>query len=249
MAVRRVVIAEHGERAENGHAFGVERHEDLALLRMLRAVGIGLAHDDRDFAARIAGAGGPPFAAIDHVMVAVAQNRALDIGGVRGGDRGLRHQKRRTDFAVHQRLQPFILVRARAVTLEQFHIAGIGRGAIEHLGRELPAAHDFRQRRVFEIGKAGAFERERIVDFRMPAGGRDEHVPEAGGFRLLLQILDHLDHFPAAAFTLLRLIDRDGGDDVIVHEALHAVDPRLGGVGMFEIHCDLPLLASMWPPR
>ena len=40
-----------------------------------------------------------------------------------------------------------------AVALQHFHVAGIGRGAVEHFRREPDAAHDFGERRVFEIAQ------------------------------------------------------------------------------------------------
>ena len=54
MAVRRVVIAEHGKHAQNFHTGRIERHDDLRLLPMLLGVRVGLAHDDRDLAMAVA---------------------------------------------------------------------------------------------------------------------------------------------------------------------------------------------------
>ncbi len=57
VAVRGVVIAEDGERALDRDARRVERHQHHRLLAgACRRVGVGLAHDDGDLAARIAGA-------------------------------------------------------------------------------------------------------------------------------------------------------------------------------------------------
>ena len=77
--------------------------------------GIGLAHEDGDFAARIAGAGGPPLAAVDDVLVAVADDAGLDVGGVGGGHVRLGHGEAGADFAFEQRLQPALLLFRRAV--------------------------------------------------------------------------------------------------------------------------------------
>ena len=52
----------------------VHRHQDHRLLLMRRRVGVALAHEDRDPAARVAGAGDPPLAAVDDVVVAVAHD-------------------------------------------------------------------------------------------------------------------------------------------------------------------------------
>ena len=56
VAVRRVVIAVDGQRALDGDARRVHRHQDHRLLLVLARLGVGLAHQDRDLAARIAGA-------------------------------------------------------------------------------------------------------------------------------------------------------------------------------------------------
>src|SRR3546814_4838052 len=71
---------------------------------------LGLAHHDRDLAARVADSRRPPFAAVDDIIVAVALDPRLDIGRVGRGDRGLGPPKGRTDLAIHDRLQPALLL-------------------------------------------------------------------------------------------------------------------------------------------
>ena len=56
MAVRRIVIAEDGQVAQDVHPRRVERHQHHRLLRVAFRREIGLAHHDCDLAARIAGA-------------------------------------------------------------------------------------------------------------------------------------------------------------------------------------------------
>jgi hypothetical protein len=64
VAVRRVVVAEHRQVAQDRHARRVARHEDHRLaLVAVGIVGIALAHEDEDLAARIVGSRGPPLAA------------------------------------------------------------------------------------------------------------------------------------------------------------------------------------------
>ena len=99
MAVRRVVVAEYRQRAQDGHARRVDRHQDHRLLLVARRFGIGLAHEDDNLAARIAGAGGPPFAAVDDVVVAVAHDADCDVGGIRRGDGRFGHRKGGADLA------------------------------------------------------------------------------------------------------------------------------------------------------
>ena len=95
------------------------------------------------------------------------------------------------DLAGQQRLQPSLFVLGSAVALEHFHVAGVGRRAVEDLGRHHDAAHDLAQRRVFEIGEAGA---------ALALG--QEQIPQSGGARLRLQLLDDRDGLPAVACSI-----------------------------------------------
>ena len=92
-------------------------------------------------------------------------------------------------------------------------------------------AHLLRERRVFQIAQSRAA--EFIVLMRRR---RHEHVPEAFGPRLLLQILQHRDHLPALALGVLLLVDRHRGPDMLVHERLHAVEPFALTVRHVEVH-------------
>ncbi len=231
MAVRRVVIAEHRQHLFNRDAWGVERHEDLRLLLVARIIRTALAHQDRDLAARIADARRPPLATVDDVVIALALDAGLDVGRVRRGDRRLRHQEGGADFAVHQRPQPFALLLAVAVADEHFHVAGIGRGAVEHLGSELDAAHMLGAQRVFEVGQAGATELVVLVVVR-----RHEHVPEALGAGLLLQFIEHRNDLPAVPFLLLLVVGRFRRLDIFLGERDDAVAPVALALGKIEIH-------------
>ncbi len=231
MAVRRVVEAEHGKHLLDGDAGGVERHQDLRLLLMPRGVGIGLAHQDRDLAAGIAVARRPPFTAVDDVVIAVACDRGFDVGGVRRGDRGFGHQEGGADLAVHQRLQPFALLLLAGIAHEHFHVAGIRRRAVEHFGGEGDVAHFLRQRRVFQVAQSRAA--EFIVLMR---GRRHEHVPEAFGLRLLLEVFENRDHLPARTLGVLLLVDRHCGPDMLGHERLYAIEPILLAIRHIEVH-------------
>ena len=198
---------------------------------MLRRVRIGLAHHDRDLAARIADARRPPLAAVDHIMIAVALDRGFDIGRVRRCDGRLGHQERGTNLAVHQRLQPLLFVLLGAVAHEHFHIAGVRRGAVEHFRRPADMAHLFRQQRVFEIAQSRAVEFVILMRRRW-----HEHVPQAFGLGLLLQFLDDRDDLPALACLILLAIDRHGRADMLGHEGGHALEPFALAVRHREIH-------------
>ena len=62
VTVGGIVVTEHGEHAVDGDAGGVVGDEDDGLLLVFVGVlCVGLAEDDVDLAAGVAGAGGPPF--------------------------------------------------------------------------------------------------------------------------------------------------------------------------------------------
>ena len=80
----------------------------------------------------------PPLAAVDHVLVAVPLDPGRDVGGVRGGDVGLGHAERRPDLAVEQRPEPASCCCSGAELGQQFHVAGVRRGAVQRLRARAP---------------------------------------------------------------------------------------------------------------
>ena len=232
MAVRRVVIAEDGERPYDSHSGGVARHEDHRLLLVARRIGIGLAHQDEDLAARVHRARGPPLPGVDDIArIALAADRRLDVGRVGGGDRRLGHRKRRADLALEQRLQPALLLFLRAIADQRFHIAGIGRRAVEDLGCDRRAAQDLAERRVFEVCQPGA-----VFAFRQ------EQVPQTGGARLLFQLLHDRRNLPARGL-LVELLFKNllGRVDVLLHKGAHFCLEALHLLRRLEIHWRLPV--------
>src|SRR5215472_9100541 len=96
-----VHVAHHRQTAHNGYARSVTRHQKHALLTVaIRAVRVGLAHDDKDFTAWARGPGNPPLAPIEYIFVALMCNRVLNIRGIGTGNRRFGHGKGRTDLAV-----------------------------------------------------------------------------------------------------------------------------------------------------
>ena len=80
--VRGIVITEHRQVTDDVHTRRIVGHQHHRLLRVTIGFEIGLAHHDRHFAARIAEARRPPFAAVDDVFVAIAFNAGFDVGRV-----------------------------------------------------------------------------------------------------------------------------------------------------------------------
>ncbi len=155
--VRRIVITENREHAANRHAGRVHRNQNHRLLLVLLSSWIGFPHEDRDPAARIARARDPPFAPIDRVVVAVANDGGLDVRGVRRGNVGFRHREARANRAREQWFEPLLALCVRAIANQHFHVSRVGRRAVEYLGPETRhVPHDFAQRCVFDIRQAGA---------------------------------------------------------------------------------------------
>ena len=79
----RVQAVEGAQCSDQLHAGGIARHENGRVLAMPVVFRIGLAHHQHDFAAWSDRTGGPPLAAIEHVLVAIAPDLELHIGGIR----------------------------------------------------------------------------------------------------------------------------------------------------------------------
>ena len=189
VAVRRVVIAEHGQRPQDLHARRVARHQDHRLLLVARRVRIGLAHQDEDLAARVHRARGPPFAAVDDV--AASPSRRMRASMLVASDEATAGSV----IAKAERISPSSSGFSHCsfcsfvrVAHQHFHVAGVGRRAVEHLGRDRRAPHDLAERRVFEVGQAGA-----VFAFGQ------EQVPQPGRARLRLQLLHDRRDLPAVA--------------------------------------------------
>ncbi|MGY4287964.1 hypothetical protein ACVWXO_007184 [Bradyrhizobium sp. LM2.7] len=164
-------------------------------------------------------------------MIAVLLDAGLDVGRIRRRHRRFRHQEGGADLAIHQRTQPFALLLLGAVAHEHFHIAGVWRGTVEDFRSPGDVAHLLREQRIFEIGQARAAE---FVVLMLV--WRHEHVPEAFGLRLLLEVFQDWDHLPAIAALVLLVVDRHRRAHVLGHEGLHAVEPFLLLGRQIEIH-------------
>src|SRR3546814_15622227 len=108
---------------------------------MARGIMIGLSHENADRASRIAYARRPPFAAVAHIMVAVTNDGGFDIGGVRGCDSRLGHQKDRATLPLHQRPEPALLMLASSIAVQDLHVAGTVLGTVAPIRRPFESAH------------------------------------------------------------------------------------------------------------
>ena len=129
-----VLVAEHGQVPDDGHAGGVTGDQHHGLLPVGGGVGVGLAHDDEDLAAFVGGSGDPPLVAVDDVVVAVAPDAGLEVGGVGARDVGLGHRERRPDPCIEQRFEPLLLLLVGAEQVHGLHVAGVGRLTVDRFG-------------------------------------------------------------------------------------------------------------------
>src|SRR5262245_39282622 len=237
VAVGRVVVAEYRQHAEHLDARRVARHQDHRLL--LVAVGVlrvGLTHEDEDLATRVADARAPPLVAVDHVGVALADDRRLDVGRIGRRDLRLGHDERRADLALEQRLEPLLLLCLGAVALDRLHVAGIRRRAVERLGSDGRAAHDLAERRVLEVGEP-----------RAALALRQEEIPEAALARIGLQLFHDRRDLPSRGRRFELVVeDLLVRIDVLGHEVLELLHVHLGLLRVLEFHRPLPYLAQCW---
>src|SRR5215475_3183567 len=80
VAMRGIVISENAERALDLHARRIERYQHHGLAAVALGLGIRHAHHDCDFTPAIHCTRGPPFAAVDDIVVAVTSDLGANIG-------------------------------------------------------------------------------------------------------------------------------------------------------------------------
>ena len=234
VAVGRVIEAEDRQHALDGEPRPGHRHEDHRLLPVSALVpGIGLSHHDQDPAARIESARGPPLASVDDVVASFALDADCDIGRVGGGGVRLGHREGGADLPREQGRQPLFLLLVGPIAHQHFHVAGIGGGAVEHLGGEGGAAHFLAGGRVVEVGET-----------RPVFAFRQEEVPQARGLRLLLERLEERNGREALAFLDLAEHRFLVGIDVLFHETRDRVADFLRPIAVLEVHSGSSRLAA-----
>jgi hypothetical protein len=174
-----IVEPENRQGAHDLHARGSERDEDHRLLTVGRRAGIGLAHDDEQFAPRVGRARRPPLPPVDDVMAAVAHDRGPDVARVGGCDIGLGHGKARADASVEQRIEPPLLLVVTAEQVEQLHVARVGSGAVHRLGGQVGGAPGkLRELRVLDVGEPRQSGQEQVPQ---PERARGSGQPRQDG--------------------------------------------------------------------
>ena len=141
IALAAVLPAIDADVAQDFDAGRVGRDEEhrRALVALL---GVGVGHRHHDQQVGPFGVGREPFLAVDHPFVAVEIGARDETGRV-GSALRLGHRKGRDDLVIEQRPEIALLLLGRAVMRDDLGIAGVGRLAAEHAGREPGAAEDF----------------------------------------------------------------------------------------------------------
>ncbi len=226
MAIGLVQLAEYRQHAHDLHPRRVLGHDHHGVLLVAVGVGIGQAHENEEVEIGVAGTGGPPFLAVDDHFVTFHNGGAFHIGGIRGGHIRLGHSKGGAGFAVQEWCQPAFFLLLRAVLDQHFHIAGIRRVAVEHLGGDEGVAHGFRQWRILHVGQAHAV-------FLIG----QKQVPQPLTFRLGFQGLHDRWHGPFLTVLLqVGVVFRLSRDDVLLHEGFDFLQIFLGAGRVVEVH-------------
>jgi len=242
VAVRGVVVAVDLHAAQDLHALGPGRHQDLGVALVLVGLRVGADHDDVDLAARVAGAGGEPFLAVEDPLLAFEPCLHGEVGGVRGGDVGLGHHVGRADLALEQGLEPLLLLRRCAEALQHLHVAGVGGRAVECLGRQPRPAH--------LLGEIGVLHRGEAVAL---VGPGEPEVPQAPlarlGLEALADLLLALGVGPAvAALADLGLVLGLERHDLLAHHGANLLHQRFHLGRHAEIHWGCPPFTRVASP-
>ena len=215
-----------GVQRDQHHRVPVVAVDAGVVLEVLR--GVAQAHEDRDPAVGVPDSGRPPLAAVDDHLVAVDHGGRLHVGGVGGRDVGLGHRERRADLAGQQRLQPLRPLLVGSVAQQHLHVAGVGRVAVHHQGREVAAAGGLGDRGVVDVGQALAPVGAEACGVLPRVLLRQPQVPQATCPGLGLELLDDRQRSPRVAGTpLLGQV----AEVVALHGLDHVADERPGALG------------------
>jgi hypothetical protein len=151
-----VLVAEHVGRAGDLDARRVLRHHDHRLLEVAGGGRVGLAHDDEHAAPLEQGVRREPLLPVQDVRVAVALDAQADVGGVEDGDVGSVIENAERTSPSSSGSSHVCLTLLGPVGVEDLHVPGVGRRAVERLGGEADLAELLGDRRVVEVRQLGA---------------------------------------------------------------------------------------------
>ena len=230
MPLGRVVV-QHADVAHDLHARCLHGHQDhaVAVVAVVVAGVVSVciaAHHDEQPAVRVRRAGDEPLAATEHEVVTVAPHRGLQVGRVGRSHVGLAHRKGRAQAPLQQRHQPRSALRGCGKPVQQLDVAGVGRVAVEHLGRPGQTAHGLGQRRVVEVAQPRAG--------LIGAQPGQEQVPQTLLARQGLEVFQKRRWIVARQHR--RMPGRVVGQQIAVHERNKALTPLAGKRRRCEVH-------------
>lgn len=181
MTMRRVVVSvnRHHPMDRDTLCVGRHKHHALLLVRVLIRR-VRLPHDNVQLTPRVSRSGAPPLPPVQHVLVSLPSDAQFDISSIAAGHIRLCHQERRPNLALQQRYQPPLLLRLAAVPSEYFHVARVGRRAVDSLAGHPRSAQLLRHEAILHVS-----EPRRLTAIH---GLGKEHVPETQGTCALLKV-------------------------------------------------------------
>ena len=152
--------------------------------------------------------------------------------GVAAGDVRLGHRERGADLAGEQRLEPLLLLLGRAEHVQDLHVAGVRRGAVQRLGGDLG--------RPARTARPAGRSRGRVRPWAgsVLSGRNRFHRPAARAWALRSSTTCGSSCGPARRGQLaaLRGVDRLGGEHGVVHEGLQPREVLLRAGAVLEVH-------------
>jgi hypothetical protein len=120
--------------------------------------------------------------AVQDVVVAVLLDGHLNVGSITRRNLRLRHQERRPDLPLEQRIQPLPLLCLGTVLGNDLHVAGIRSSAVDSLRRCPALAQVLSHESVLQVTETSTL-------LEVCLG--QEHVPQSEFLCPLLQVLDY----------------------------------------------------------
>lgn len=108
------------------------------------------------------------YRAIENVFVALLADLQSDVGGITRGNIRLGHEESRTNLALQQRLEPFVLLCLCSVLGNDLHVSSVRGGAVGGLGGGATLAQVLGHQSVLQVAEASSL--LEVVSW-------EEHVP------------------------------------------------------------------------
>mmetsp|Transcript_96916 Transcript_96916/g.269614 ORF Transcript_96916/g.269614 Transcript_96916/m.269614 type:complete len:329 (-) Transcript_96916:362-1348(-) len=160
-----VDVAEESKWPHDGHTLCVAGDEDHGVAVVERATtGHGASQEDKYLALWPAGTADVPLVPVDDVLVPIAHDGRADVGGIAACNPRLGHGVRAANGAFQERLQPPLLLLGGAISLQDLHVASVGRRAVHRHVAQAEGAEDLTDGRVFQDAELPHLRQEKVVE-------------------------------------------------------------------------------------